>query len=504
MPDAPATHLEREVKLGAPPGFELPDIGDVVDEQLLDAVYFDTADLRLVRAGVSCRHRVGDDPPWTVKLPDAGTGAAVERLELSFPGSLDAVPDEVSALVRAYRRTAALEPVARLRTTRRRVAVAGDDGRPVAEIDDDEVAVVDVTDGERVLARFREIEVELAEGADDAILDAVVAQLTAAGAGAPDKTSKVVRALGPRALAPADVVPHEVSDDARAGEVLRAGIAAAAARIVDHDPVVRLDAGIEGVHQMRVGARRLRSDLRTFGPLLTGEWAGPLRDELAWLAGALGPVRDADVLATRLRADGKALPGEDRPAVDALLARLREERDRALEAAVGELGGDRYGRLLECLVEASRAPALSETATEPAVDVVPALASKAWRKLRKAVRALGDEPESEALHRVRILAKRARYAADVAAPVVGKPARQLSKSLGKLQDALGAHQDAAVGEAWLRRVAVDLPAEEALVAGQLIAVRRVAADVTEGEWRDAWKAAKQAHKAGAKAGAWPR
>ncbi|MGH9000777.1 MAG: hypothetical protein ACRDY7_15465, partial [Acidimicrobiia bacterium] len=73
---SPPSKLEREVKLAAWGGFQLPPLGDVLDgvtarpaaDRVLDAVYHDTPDLRLARSGVSLRHRAGDDPPWTVKL----------------------------------------------------------------------------------------------------------------------------------------------------------------------------------------------------------------------------------------------------------------------------------------------------------------------------------------------------------------------------------------------------------------------------------------------------
>src|SRR5690606_908188 len=77
------------------------------------------------------------------------------------------------------------------------------------------------------------------------------------------------------------------------------------ARLVAHDPLVRLRAPVgqddTAVHQMRVGCRRLRSDLRTFAPVLDRAWTAALRAELAWLAGALGAARDAEVLRARLR-----------------------------------------------------------------------------------------------------------------------------------------------------------------------------------------------------------
>jgi inorganic triphosphatase YgiF len=76
---------EREVKLGAPERFQLPDLGELRDgavaaprtEQRLSTVYFDTDDFRLARWGLSFRYRAGDG--WTVKLPDEDSGALLAR-----------------------------------------------------------------------------------------------------------------------------------------------------------------------------------------------------------------------------------------------------------------------------------------------------------------------------------------------------------------------------------------------------------------------------------------
>ena len=83
-------------------------------------------------------------------------------------------------------------------------------------------------------------------------------------------------------------------------------------RLLRHDPGVRLGIDIEDVHQARVATRRLRSDLRTFQPLLDEAWADALRDELRWLGAELGRVRDAEVLRDRLRAAATTLPAPDR------------------------------------------------------------------------------------------------------------------------------------------------------------------------------------------------
>jgi inorganic triphosphatase YgiF len=123
--------LEREVKLAAWGGFALPPLDDVapgvdvkgLKAKKLDATYYDTKDLRLARAGVSLRHRVGDEPPWTVKLPDGDGGPVMSRREFSFAGPAGAIPAEAEGLVRAYTRGEPLAPAARLKTERTRVGL---------------------------------------------------------------------------------------------------------------------------------------------------------------------------------------------------------------------------------------------------------------------------------------------------------------------------------------------------------------------------------------------
>src|SRR2546427_12893836 len=116
--------LEREVKLAAWGGFTVPPLDDVgpdvsvapLKTKKLDATYYDTRDLRLARAGVSLRHRAGDDPPWTVKLPEGDRGPGMSRHEIPFEGPVGTIPPPAAALVRAYARSAPLEAVARLKT----------------------------------------------------------------------------------------------------------------------------------------------------------------------------------------------------------------------------------------------------------------------------------------------------------------------------------------------------------------------------------------------------
>ena len=488
---------EREVKLAPAPGFRLPELTGVApgveagpSETIeLQATYFDTADLRLVRAGASLRHR--SDEGWTVKLPQLGTGGELlVRGEHHFDGPSGTPPTGALDLVLGFVRTAAVQPVSRLRTRRHRVELVDADGKPLGEVVDDEVSVLD---GRRVAARFRELEVELRDDADDDLASAVVARLRAAGAGEPDPTPKVARALGPRALEPPDVsasptVKAPTVKDGDASTVVCAALVASVARLVAHDAGVRLGEDPEAVHQARVATRRLRSDLRTFHPLLDEEWAQALREELKWLGAALGAVRDADVLLERLQAKIARLPEADREVATGLVDRLRAERDEARAELLVVMRGQRYLELLDRLVAAARAPALVDESEKPA-DTIASLARKPWKRLAGTVDELDDDPSDEALHEVRKRAKRVRYAAEAVAPVVGKPARRFAAAIEDVQDLLGEHQDAVVAAAWLRTALAAASPGETFVIGQLVAMEQADADASRAQWPATWKAA---------------
>lgn len=484
---------EREAKLVAGPEFALPDLSAPVDgvssrplaPQDLDAVYYDTRDLRLARWGITVRHRTGDGDGWTVKLPDGEDGPALVRRELSFPGPPTVIPPDAGAMVLAYSRSEPLAPVARLRTRRSGVELLDAEGLRVAEVVDDDVSVYD---GDRLAGRFRELEVELDPQAGIDLLPPLVDALQQAGAGPTGQMPKLVRALGDRASEPPELVAGDLSRRSTVADIVRQAVTAATIRIIRHDPGVRIGDDLEDVHQARVGARRLRSDLQTFRSVLEPAWVERLRTELAWLGAELGAVRDADVLLERLRRQADALPDRDAPGVAALVRRLAHQREAARASLLDALASDRYVLLLDLLVAGSLAPATLPEAGAPAREALPALVAGPWRKLRRAVGDLGEDPPDDDLHAVRIRAKRCRYAAEAAAPVIGKPARRFAAAVSDLQTVLGDHQDAVVAESWLREAATTRTIPK-LVAGELIALQRVEADACRQAWRLAWKQA---------------
>jgi len=277
-----------------------------------------------------------------------------------------------------------------------------------------------------------------------------------------------VQALGPPALAPWDLASPELSSDPSAAELLRSGLVRAAARLVDHLAAIVLDEDPEGVHQARVGVRRMRSDLRTFEPLLDGAVVRPLRDELGWLADELGEVRDLDVLLLRLTRDASRLDGADQQAAHDVLAGFRQQRRVAYERLRASLRTPRCANLLEATVRTvTMPPFASRKAQRRAAKVVPRLVRRPLRGLRREAARLDDPPGDAALHRVRIRVKRLRYATELAAPVAGKRARKAARRLAGLQDVLGDHNDACVAMNRLRLLANDASTNAAWGAGVL-------------------------------------
>jgi CHAD domain-containing protein len=213
-----------------------------------------------------------------------------------------------------------------------------------------------------------------------------------------------------------------------------------------NDPRTRLQ-DVEGVHQMRVGARRLRSDLRTFAPLVDKDWASVLSRELKWLADALGEVRDVDVLDARLKRDARDI-GVDLPG---LWSELEARRLQTLDALEQVLLSDRYRSLLDLGIEYAREPRLTKEAAGQCRVVLPPLAAAAWDRFFEGAHALKPSDRDDKWHNIRIEAKRARYAAEAVAPFLPKSQRSAAERFGGLaeqaQDLLGAHQDSVIAAA---------------------------------------------------------
>ncbi|MFB9377843.1 CHAD domain-containing protein [Kineococcus gynurae] len=410
---------------------------------------------------------------------------------------------------------------------------------------------------------WREVELELLDGDRD-LFDAVDARLRAAGltvAGTSSKLQRVLSGASPAPAAPTEAeagssattpapamistedAPVDVDDrgdgpsrgpaadrtlspaapprkklGARspAGDVLVVHLAEQVQQILDQDPGVRADAD-DSVHKMRVATRRLRSALRTFGPLLEGS-TKPLREELKWLAAELGEARDAEVLRNRLvvsvaaldeASDGTpdATPDERAESPEAadgvpqrvhrqLEGRYRVAHDRVLEV----LDSERYQSLLDRLQELVERPDLSSKGRRRAEKVLPRRVRKAYTALAELVAAAEatgpGHDRDELLHEARKQAKQVRYAAEAVTAVFGKDAKTFAKAVTAVQEVLGEHQDSVVTREQLRELAAGAPPEVAFAYGRLHAHEELHAAAAESDFEESWDAlqAKRLHR----------
>ena len=480
---------ERELKLSVSASFVMPGLEDLSDDVALVpwppedvwTVYFDTGDLRLARWGASMRHRLGQG--WTVKLPAEVEDGVLVRPELTFPASGKRPPAAAVDLVRAFTRGNELVPQSTLRTTRRRTELRDSAGTLLADVFEDDVAVHSGAPEEE---GFREVEVEVRPSTPRELLRALVERLSAAGATTAGPMPKYERALGARGRAREVELP-ELTADATVGDVVRRALAASVTRLVVHDPVVRLDTDPEGVHQTRVATRRLRSDLRTFRSVIDAEATARFRQELRWIASLLGVVRDGDVLLERMRRSAAKLPEDERRGAVEVLSTLERHRDVAHAQLLAALRERRYLELLDRLVSEANSPSLLDEAHRPARVVLPALVQGPWRSLERAARRLGKKPSDAELHELRIRAKRVRYAAEAAVPLLGQEAAGFAGAAADLQTVLGDLNDAVVARTWLREWAKGDRTPEGIAAAKVLArLERERAREERARWRGRW------------------
>ncbi|HZG91390.1 MAG TPA: CYTH and CHAD domain-containing protein, partial [Pseudonocardia sp.] len=430
-----------------------------------------------------------------LKLP-AGPDA---RDEVRVPlGRYRKPPAQLVALSRAAHRGGPLQPVVELATVRREWTLVDAGGRAVATVTDDRVTgrVLDAeADGrtEPDAQQWAEIEVELAEHGTPDVLDRIEAVLAGAGVHRSASSSKLARVLADRV--PAAPVRPVAGPGVSAGEVVVAYLAEQADALHATDPQVRQHVG-EGVHQMRVACRRMRSTLQSFRPLLDRTRTDELVGELRWLAGELGGARDLEVQEERIGAAVAALPPEIvlGPVAAQTTRFFAGRRTTAARQTTSALDGDRYVALLDAVDALIADPPLTTAAADRAPAALRKLIAKGVRRVGKAQRAAHAHPagheRDEHLHEMRKAAKRLRYAAEVATPALGRPAQKLVKDVKAMQELLGEHQDSVVARGLLRELgeAATTDGGNGFAFGWLLREEQVRAERVEDDLDAAWAA----------------
>jgi triphosphatase len=430
-------------------------------------VYLDTDDWRMVRAGfvVRTRHRGRIDEVTLKDMQSAAAGGLRQRLEVTetLPdagiGALGAA-GPVGRRVHAVAGRRPLRQVLAVRTRRRPFALRVG-GVDAAEIALDETTIT-VGGGQRPV-QLRRVEVEVLPEWLDA-LEPVVRHLRAVCGLQPASLSKFeagLLAMGAVIPGPPDLGPTAIDPATTFGDLAYAVIRRQLAELGAREPGTRLGEDPEELHDMRVATRRLRAAMDLFAEVLPVR-ARHFRQELGWLAGVLGAVRDLDVQRdAQKEMSGTASAwadlvgsGEDDPLAD-LAALLERERDIARADMLAALDSVRWERLAGGMAAMARqGPMRRSTATRlPAAIAVPALVEDRHHAVVKAARRAKRSGVAGDFHRLRIRCKRLRYSLEFTAELYEGRTTRFTKRLAGLQDRLGLMQDAEVAASRLADLA---------------------------------------------------
>jgi triphosphatase len=471
------------------------------NRQRLTSIYFDTPDFALRDQGVSLRVRKTDSAnlqtikasnsdlvrrnEWENKIDD-------DRPKLSLAKNTALAPllnNQIKRELRPLFETSVERTVVPLRFGKSEIEVAFDLGRINAPDNHDSIS---------------EIELELKKGrrSDMAALARRLARAFPVGYAARAKSERGYALLeGTQHAAvsarPVQVVPTMTTAGAFgviAFECLRQ-VAANEGAVRRSDP--------EGVHQMRVGLRRLRAAMSLFKDMLEGRETEAIKKDLKWLTEQLGPARDYDVLVS----EGIAPVLEQHP--DRAELRLLESdfevaRHKGHAVARSAVEGPRYRRvLLDAALwvldgewRKNRDALATALRERPVTAFVRDELKRRSRKITKTVRRL-DELSARRRHKLRIAVKKMRYACEfLEAPIAReagkKAARKFDRTLKVLQSGLGKLNDIAVHARLASGLAPSKTTQKAFAIGYLVGQESA---MSRRLLRDAALAGKQMKKA---------
>jgi triphosphatase len=440
--------------------------------------YLETADWRFFKAGLAVRLRtvngVHECSLKTLERSEDGLRRRTEiRTSLPSPdvAALLEVDAQAGVWVRSLAGSRPLAPLFCLRSARRPYAVLLD-GRPVGEVVLDETTIDRPPEGQPSTLKRVEIEVapESLEG-----LRPFVDDLRSACRLAPAVNTKFEAGLLALDLTPIglpDVGPVAASASPSMGELAYAVLRRSFLAFLRSEPGARIGEEIEPLHDMRVATRRMRAALALFDPALPAR-ALRVREELRWVAGLLGSVRDLDIQLAWIQGWPHTLRSDEQEALTRLTDALGRRREKVRLRMLRALDSRRAERLVSRLVQMLRQgpPRRSRPGRTPARAAFPGLVERRHARLVKAGKGLDSDSPPEAFHRLRIRCKRLRYAVEAARDLYGAPATDYAEVLVNLQDLLGAHQDAYVANArledLLRSEARRLPLKAVFLMGRL-------------------------------------
>jgi inorganic triphosphatase YgiF len=435
--------------------------------------YFDTADFTLWQHGFALRVR-SEGPRHVQTLKGGGSVVAGLHRRVELEAEVDSSePDHalfarqlreaLPALARQFGAHAVLlEPVFVNRVKRATWMLELADGVQVeCALDTGELQR-----GDRAVP-VRELELEMKQG-DPARLYDLARQVHETVPVRIENVSKAERgyalagAVAPRAVKAAAV---PLRRKASMGEALAGILRNCLEQMQANEQGVRAGEA-ESLHQMRVGLRRLRAAMAMVSDLV--QLPAPLAADIEWLAGELGEARNWDVFIESLL-PSLPLPEAHKPAMARVEVAAREEAERHRARVRSAVGGARYTGLMLGLgawiagqgwkQEGVQADALAQKAAKAA----PRLVQHAAARVRKRARHF-DPQRPESLHKVRIAAKKERYAREFFEAIRhGKKEARRHELLTDMQEELGVLNDSVVARDLVGQLRERVPQELALL-----------------------------------------
>jgi len=455
---------EIEVKLEVPPA-SLPRLAKIPRLRALKkpaksatelSVYFDTHNRKLHKKGLMLRvRRVGDRYVQTIKSAghsglferdewESEIGGAMPDLRLAHGTALEPL------LSRKFCRQ--LKPIFETRVRRKTYPLTDGNSHIALTLDQGKI---DIGDRSKPLC---EIELELKRG-HEAELFEVARELThalAAQLALKSKSERGYELLEGSEIAPVKAAPIDLSAGTSTRDAFKAIGLACLKQVLDNEPAL-LARDPEGVHQMRVGLRRLRAAMSLFADILQDPQTAALKQELKWLTSELGPARELEVLVTRVVAPVKRRHSRLQ-GISSLSRDLTQQRASALARAQDAVQSERFRALtLEIArwLEAGQWRRPQDDLVRDRGDVAIEISAadqltRRFKKIRKRGKML-TRLDARRRHKLRIQAKKVRYASEFFAGLF--PGKKASKrrekflsALEDVQDCLGDLNDIAVHE----------------------------------------------------------
>jgi triphosphatase len=478
--------------------------------------YIDTAYGALEQAGFGARLRREDDGPVSVTVKSASHDrpgeadddaaldprALSQRVEVEGPANAQLDPDlwppsAARELINEVRDGARLRTLFTINQRREKRTLALGDGAVAVTLDR-----VAVFRGARPLTSFSVLEIE-ATGGSGANLKRLAALVEATGFVVPEPRSKeeiarhyVARAAeDPTHRLPRVPTSPGVKADDHLGEAGRKVLRMHLARMLHFEAGARLGEDAEELHKMRVATRRMRAAWRVFDGAYRPKVQRRYVKELRAIAGALGEVRDIDVLLEHLGGHMSQLPAPGREALEPLRSAWRRRREVARKGLIERLDSRQYRQFVDDYLDFTESPGAAEVKTplgQPSLvrDTAGSRILAAYERVR-AYETIITWADVHTLHALRIEGKRLRYTLEYFSEVLPVNARQLIVQVTQMQDHLGLLNDADVAARetrdWLNLNAPMLPARSREAVGLYLDSREAEVEQLRRSFRPLWR-----------------